>query len=86
MTSGEQFRLRSDPGGDSTSYLWSQYPEAGTYKGIVSFRLFDANLYEVSVTAPVVDSVQTMHFILKVTDKGKPSLTRYQRVTVTPES
>jgi len=35
------------------------------------------------VTAPVVDSVQTVHFILKVTDKGTPPLTRYKRVIVT---
>ena len=35
------------------------------------------------VRAPQVDSPQTTHFILKVTDKGTPSLTRYKRVIVT---
>jgi len=87
VKSGEQFHLNAagttDPDGDSMSYLWFQYPEAGTYKGIVSFRPYSPNLYDVPVTAPVVDSAKTIHFILKVTDKGAPSLTRYKRVIVT---
>jgi len=34
----------------------------------------------------VVTSTQTIHFILKVTDKGTPPITSYKRiiVTVTP--
>jgi len=87
VTSGQQFRLSaagtSDPDGDSMSYLWFQYLEAGTYKDAVSFRPYAANLYELPVTAPIVDSIQTIHFILKVTDKGTPPLTRYKRVIVT---
>ncbi|QEC69164.1 DUF1593 domain-containing protein [Panacibacter ginsenosidivorans] len=87
VKSGEQFHLSAagttDPDGDSMSYLWFQYPEAGTYKGIVSFRPYSPNLYDIPVTAPVVQSAQTIHFILKVTDKGTPSLTGYKRVIVT---
>ena len=87
VKSGEQFRLSAagttDPDGDSLSYLWFQYPEAGTYKGHVSFAPYSPNLYDVPVTAPVVDSPVTLHFILKVTDKGTPALTRYKRVIVT---
>ncbi|HET6722889.1 MAG TPA: nucleoside hydrolase-like domain-containing protein, partial [Chitinophagaceae bacterium] len=87
VKSGDPFRLSAagttDPDGDSMSYLWFQYKEAGTYKGTVSFRPYAPNLYELPVTAPIVDSVQTIHFILKVTDKGAPSLTRYKRVIVT---
>lgn len=87
VKSGEQFHLSAagttDPDGDSMSYLWSQYAEAGTYKGIVSFRPYSPNLYNIPVTAPVVESEQTIHFILKVTDKGTPALTRYKRVIVT---
>jgi hypothetical protein len=87
VKSGEQFRLSaagtSDPDGDSMSYLWFQYREAGTYNGTVSFRPYSPNLYEIPVTAPAVESVQTVHFILKVTDKGSPALTRYKRVIVT---
>jgi hypothetical protein len=87
VKSGEQFHLNADgttdPDGDSMSYLWFQYREAGTYKGDISFRPYAPNLYNLPVTAPVVDTVQTIHFILKVTDKGTPSLTRYKRVIVT---
>ncbi|HEV9036154.1 MAG TPA: nucleoside hydrolase-like domain-containing protein [Puia sp.] len=87
VKSGQVFHLSAagttDPDGDSMSYLWSQYPEAGSYKGIVSFRPYAANLYDLPVTAPQVDSVCTIHFILAVTDKGTPPLTRYRRVIVT---
>lgn len=87
VKSGEQFHLNAagtiDPDGDSMSYLWFQYAEAGTYKGIVSFRPYSPNLYNIPVTAPIVETEQTIHFILKVTDKGTPELTRYKRVIVT---
>lgn len=89
VKSGQQFHLSAkgthDPDGDSMSYRWLQYPEAGTYKGLVSFAPYSSNLYDLPVTAPVVTSVQTIHFILKVTDKGTPALTRYKRVIVTVE-
>lgn len=87
VKSGQVFHLSAkgttDPDGDSLSYLWFQYPEAGTYPGIVSFAPYAANLYDVPVTAPVVSSPQTIHFILRVTDKGTPRLSRYRRVIVT---
>ncbi len=87
VKSGEQFHLNADgtydPDGDSMSYLWFQYKEAGTYNGIVSFRPYAANLYNLPVTAPQVDKPETIHFILQVKDKGAPSLTRYKRVIVT---
>ncbi|GAB3988333.1 DUF1593 domain-containing protein [Spirosoma daeguense] len=86
VKSGEQFHLNAagtiDPDGDSMSYLWFQYPEAGTYPGLVSFRPYASNLYDLPVTAPTVDTPQTIHFILRVTDKGMPALTRYKRVIV----
>jgi hypothetical protein len=87
VKSGETFHLNAlgtyDPDGDSLSYLWFQYPEAGTYKGKISFAPHAANLYDEELTAPAVDSAETIHFILKVTDKGTPALTRYKRVIVT---
>jgi len=86
VRSGELFHLNAagttDPDGDSMSYLWFQYPEAGTYPGRISFRPYAANLYDLPVTAPVVTQPQTIHFILKVTDKGTPALARYKRVIV----
>ncbi len=87
VKSGDLFHLNAngttDPDGDSMSYLWFQYPEAGTFKGYVSFAPFARNIYDLPVTAPVVDHEVTIHFILKVTDKGSPPLTRYRRVIVT---
>jgi hypothetical protein len=82
---GESFDLdatgSSDPDGDSLSYLWIQYPEAGTYPGRVNLG-FAPNLKRLSVTAPHVEKPEMLHFILKVTDKGTPALTRYRRVIV----
>ena len=86
VKSGESFTLSArgttDPDGDSLSYLWFQYPEAGTYRGLIKFAAAE-NLYEVHVTAPVVEKPETAHFILRVTDKGTPPLSRYKRVIVT---
>jgi hypothetical protein len=87
VKSGEQFHLNADgttdPDGDSMSYLWFQYKEAGSYKGAVSFRPYVATLYDIPVTAPKVTKPETIHFILQVKDKGTPALTRYKRVVVT---
>ena len=87
VRSGEVFHLNADgsydPDGDSMSFLWFQYKEAGTYPGVVSFKPYATNLYNLPVTAPMVDKPETIHFILQVTDKGTPALTRYKRVIVT---
>ena len=88
VKSGDIFKLDADgsydPDGDALSYWWFQYPEAGSYEGIVSFRPYSENLYNIhTIRAPEVESPQTVHFILKVTDKGTPALSRYRRVIVT---
>ncbi len=87
MKSGETFRFSAlgteDSDGDSMSYLWFMYPEAGTYPERLSFRPYAANMYEVPFTAPDVTKKETLHFILQVTDKGRPSLTRYKRLIIT---
>lgn len=86
VQSGQEFHLSAagttDPDGDSMSYWWFQYPEAGSYPGLISFRPYAANIYDLPVTAPKVDKPCTVHFVLKVTDKGTPRLTRYKRVIV----
>jgi hypothetical protein len=86
VKSGERFVLDAagtrDPDGDSLSYLWFQYPEAGTLKA--PMRITGAgNLRHVGIVAPDVTSPQTAHMILRVTDKGTPALSRYRRVIVT---
>ena len=87
VKSGDTFHLNAlgtyDPDGDSLSYLWFVYSEAGTYKGKISFAPRAANLYDEELTAPAVYTPETIHFILKVTDKGPPALTRYKRVIIT---
>nr|WP_245532539.1 DUF1593 domain-containing protein [Asticcacaulis excentricus] len=86
VKSGTGFSLSAagttDPDGDSLSYLWMNYPEAGTLKHPIPIGSAE-NLYRVNINAPVVNSPETAHFILKVTDKGTPALTRYKRVVVT---
>lgn len=71
----------SDPDGDNLSYLWFHYPEAGSYKKLIKINSAE-NARGVWVIAPEVDKKETAHFILKVTDKGKPPLSRYKRVIV----
>ena len=84
--SGERFVLSawgsSDPDGDSLSYLWFNYPEAGSWKQLIKPSGAD-NIYFVPFVAPKVTKAETAHFILKVSDKGTPPLTRYRRVIVT---
>lgn len=84
--SGKGFGLSalrsSDPDGDSLSYFWFPYREAGSFQGVVGIGGAE-NAASVWVSAPKVDEPRTIHFILRVTDKGDPPLSRYRRVVVT---
>jgi hypothetical protein len=71
-----------DPDGDSFSFLWFNYPEAGTLKELIKIEGTE-NSHGAYVIAPKVDKEVIVHFILKVTDKGEPDLSSYQRVIVT---
>jgi hypothetical protein len=86
VKSGQNFTLDAfetiDPDGDSFSFLWFNYPEAGTYKKRIKVNGAE-NVHSVNFTAPVVDKTETAHFILRVTDKGEPQLSRYKRIIVT---
>lgn len=86
VKSGERFHLdahdSTDPDGDNLSFWWFHYPEAGTYRGKIAIEGSD-NIKRVPVVAPKVEKPETAHFILRLTDKGSPALTRYQRVIVT---
>jgi hypothetical protein len=85
VKSGEGFGLDAsgsyDPDGDNLSYLWFNYPEAGSYKELIKVEGAE-NAHGAYVIAPEVDKIETVHFILKVTDKGNPTLSRYKRVIV----
>ena len=67
---------------DNLSFLWFNYPEAGTYKKFIPVEGAE-NAHGAWVIAPKVDKKETAHFILRVTDKGEPQLSRYKRVIVT---
>jgi hypothetical protein len=74
----------TDPDGDSLSFLWFVYPEAGSLKQ--PLNLGTENLARIRFQVPEVSATATAHVILQVSDKGSPALTRYQRVvlTITP--
>ena len=75
-------RGTSDPDGDSLSYHWFAYLESGTCPGGIALSGAES-LYERTITIPAFDRPCEAHFILRVTDKGAPPLTRYARVIVT---
>ncbi|HTU66036.1 MAG TPA: nucleoside hydrolase-like domain-containing protein [Steroidobacteraceae bacterium] len=85
VTSGERFTLDAsgsrDPDGDSLSYRWFNYAEAGTLDAPIPAQGAE-NGRRTHFQAPVVTKPELAHFILEVTDKGEPSLTRYRRVLV----
>jgi hypothetical protein len=89
VKSGAGFHLdarpTSDPDGDSLSFYWFNYPEAGTLKDQLVKIQSAENMARVYAVAPEVAQTETLHFILEVTDRGSPALTRYARVLVTVE-
>ncbi|SOE21143.1 Protein of unknown function [Spirosomataceae bacterium TFI 002] len=72
----------TDPDGDNLSFLWFYYPEAGTYKKELKIGGAE-NVHLFNLSAPEVSQKETLHFILKLMDKGEPALARYKRVIVT---
>ncbi|MGM9486615.1 nucleoside hydrolase-like domain-containing protein [Ideonella sp. YS5] len=68
----------TDPDGDSLSFLWFAYPEAGTLKAPLSIGT--ENLARVRFQVPGTETPATAHVIVQVNDKGTPALTRYRRV------
>ena len=86
VRSGEPFGFNAhastDPDGDSLSFFWFQYPEAGSYKGKIKIDGAE-NVDHVGFVAPKVEKPETVHIILRVTDKGNPPLSRYKLIIVT---
>lgn len=86
VRAGENFELDASPSfdadGDSLTYQWINYEEESGASKVFDFWPLPQNMKHMRLTAPKVAQPAAIHFILKVTDKGTPALTRYQRVTV----
>jgi hypothetical protein len=75
-------RESTDPDGNGLKFEWVYYPEPGSYRGPAP-AFEGATSSQASFVAPKVDTAQSLHFILTLTDDGSPPLTRYQRVILT---
>ncbi|HEV3256770.1 MAG TPA: hypothetical protein VG013_07825, partial [Gemmataceae bacterium] len=75
-------RDSTDPDKDDLKFVWVYYAGPGSYRGPAP-EIQDATSPLASFIAPKVDSIQTLHVILTVTDSGSPPLARYRRVIVT---
>lgn len=81
----------TDPDGDTLSYEWFYYGEAGTFtvsngRTGQPLKIEDSDepkaWFNVPSSRVMPPGTGTMHIILAVTDSGTPALTRYQRVVV----
>jgi hypothetical protein len=74
--------IATDPDGNTVTYQWWQYEEAGTYKGKVEIQNGDRSNASFRVPKDATAG-STIHIIMQATDNGTPALTRYQRVIAT---
>jgi len=84
VKSGEKVKLdaskSSDPDGNSLTFTWWQYKDAGSYDGFVEIN--NNELSKADFVAPKVSKPETIHIILNVKDNGSPALNAYQRLIV----
>jgi hypothetical protein len=79
----------SDPDGDSLSFSWFVYPEAGSYRGEVRIDgggSAGTSPSRATVHIPADAAAKEIHVIVAVTDGGQPPLTRYRRVVIVPRN
>lgn len=73
----------TDPDGDTLSYRWFVYKEAGDFTGTIS--IINNNTKESGFIVPKVNQTRKIHIILEVNDDGEPNLYSYRRIIVTVE-
>ena len=69
----------TDPDGDELHYEWMVYPEAGNLNSTPNLKVKGA---KASVKMPKLAADESLHIILRVTDKGSPALTSYERIII----
>lgn len=70
--------IEADPDDTQSMIRLLLYSNLIDIKGLIA----TTSVWQKTKVAPEVDKKETAHFILKVTDKGKPPLSRYKRVIV----
>ncbi len=70
----------SDPDGNKLTFEWSQYNEAGTCPEELNFIANSKG--NIKIFTPENAKGTQVHFILKVSDNGTPSLCSYKRIVV----
>jgi hypothetical protein len=84
MAAGEQLAFDAsgsfDPDGDSLTFEWFHYREAGTYDGEIVIQNADSPMAFVRI--PDDASGAEMHIILRVVDFGRPHLFTYRRIII----
>jgi hypothetical protein len=87
VRSGKKVRLSAagtaDPDGDQVQLTWFVYPEAGSCRTPVELAATEGE--RTSFVAPRVEKPGTLHVILQVRDRGKPSLFSYRRAVINVE-
>jgi hypothetical protein len=66
--------------GDTLSYEWKFYPEAGTYSGQINIE--NAKNMTARLVVPEDAAGKVLQILLVVTDNGSPQLTRYRRLVI----
>lgn len=70
----------TDRDGDTLSWRWWVYREAGTFDG--EMRLEKANERKLELVLPAAASGRSIHLILELTDNGEPPLTTLVRIVL----
>jgi hypothetical protein len=68
----------SDPDGDTVSYRWFIYKEAGGYTG--DLKLVNPTSEDLKFIMPELGKGISIHIILEVKDSGEPALFAYRRI------